>query len=128
MTCPSKEPDESTLGFSLLEAMVVLAIVAFVTAIAASALRGPGERIIALQSVRHLQSSAYQARAMAIESGESVSIEVPGCDSDPTVQITYFRDGTASAQTTCIQRGSTIFRLQVNRLTGTLRTIHGEEG
>ena len=63
-------------GFTFLEAMVVLAIVALLAALGLATLQGIGDRSAALNAAHDLQSVLHLARARAYERGTDVWVIV----------------------------------------------------
>lgn len=67
-------PDSRTRGFTLLEVMVVVAIMAILTALAAPSFSGVLERWRVQQAIENMKSTIYYARTEAIKRGGKITV------------------------------------------------------
>ncbi len=63
-------------GFTLLELMVVLAVLALLVSLALPGLRPPSGRVALITTARDLAQSAAQARAAALNTGRIVAMDI----------------------------------------------------
>lgn len=120
------DPRQSRRGFTMLEMLVTVAILAAMLAVAASTARGPsGQALLKAEAIR-IANEAMTARLRAMDSTEpqtyrpvSDQIEITPCDGGidaPT--LVYRRDGGTDTQTLCLRTNDRELRLKVDWLTG----------
>jgi prepilin-type N-terminal cleavage/methylation domain-containing protein len=106
-------------GFSLLEMMVVLAIVATITGVTAAGLRGPSPMVQLERTIIAFQREAAEARHRAVL--EQIVIPLSGTDCDGNeVIIKFFPNGTANGPNICLTQAGFTGILRLSNLTGYL--------
>ncbi|MFW6170898.1 MAG: prepilin-type N-terminal cleavage/methylation domain-containing protein [Planctomycetota bacterium] len=75
MFCLSRQDNVRPRGFTLLELLIVLVLLAFMVAITWPLLRKPLQRSLTQQAARQLRKDLAQARLNAIESGRTMAIQ-----------------------------------------------------
>ena len=119
----ARRPDA---GFSLLETLVALAILAAVTGVAAAALRGPSPTLRLDAAVTALMREATAARHRAVVEGRTVPLPLPRCDGAETV-ARFHPDGTASgAASACLALAGLTRELRLSPLSGRLLEVAPE--
>ncbi|MCU0826012.1 MAG: hypothetical protein MUE52_01050 [Tabrizicola sp.] len=109
---------------TLLETLVVLAILASIAAIALPALRGPPIQLQLRAKAADLAEEIASARLAAMSTGETRLLEVPDltCDGAPKpATILLQGDGLVIAPDLCLGIGDDILRLRPTILTGRLQ-------
>jgi len=115
---PTSEP---TAGFSLLEAMISLAIIALITGVTLSTARPPSASLRLEQRAAQVIARVAEARRTAIESARSISLDFPDAPCDDVVPtLSLFADGTALGGNICLTENELSLTLYVNALTGRL--------
>ncbi len=109
----------SDAGFSLLETLVALAILAVVTGVAAAALRQPPPALRLDNEVSDVQRDAAIARKRAVSTQVQVSMPVIDCEGNDAV-IWFYPDGTASNVEFCVTNSGLTRALRVSTLSGQL--------
>ncbi|KNG93786.1 pilus assembly FimT family protein [Pseudaestuariivita atlantica] len=113
-------------GISLLEMLVVLGILGAIMAIAITNLRPPPSRLTLEGRAADLLREAAILRGTAIELGQTMSLQVPGCDAaDHAVQ--FFADGTARGADACLIERGRVVRLRVKPVLGRLTIVEDAE-
>lgn len=106
VTTPTILPPASReAGFTLVEILVVLAILSMVALLAVPAMRGQGVGISAQRDLAGLKSELRQAHSQALASGASADVRVPDGlsyapllkidEPDPSI-IRFYADGSSS--------------------------------
>ena len=113
-------------GFTLLEALVVLAIVAVTTAAAFGVLRrAPAAE--AQEIAVQLDERVVQDRARAIRSGAPITRPdqalLPQAEMCSTGTATFFPDGSVSADVICVRSGGETQRFRLSPLSGVVEAI-----
>ncbi len=110
---------ERTAGFSLLEVLVVLAILSMSVVVFATSRIGPSPAMQLEKRISGISTQIAEARTRAIRDQQSQIVEVAGpfCDDGPD-QIMFFPDGTAQDIAICLQEGGSAAWLQIDPLTG----------
>ncbi|MEX2582604.1 MAG: GspH/FimT family pseudopilin [Gemmatimonadota bacterium] len=85
-------------GFSLVELLTVLLIVAVLSSLAAPAFQQAIQGIRARSALDRLTVELYRARMLALESGHPILIELAENDSRCTTAITVFRTGSSGGE------------------------------
>ena len=118
------EPLSARAGFSLLEALVVLGILALVLLASVRAFRPPSPAFRLQELIAEKSAEAAQAQTSAVRTARAVVVEVKDatCSGEP-VWLTFFPDGTASAQDLCLRVGERQATLTLDPLTGRFRSI-----
>lgn len=75
MFCFTRQDDVRPRGFTLLELLIVLVLLAFMVAMTWPLLRKPLQRSLTQQAARQLRKDLAQARLNAIESGRTMAIQ-----------------------------------------------------
>lgn len=107
-------------GFTLLEAMVSLAIMALMLTVSISAINRGSPRLERQGEAVKLLAKARAARRHAIETGAPVlfAAEDADCDGEISPRIVFYGDGSASGGEFCITRDGYISRITLDGLTG----------
>ena len=116
---PSPRPLSATAGVTLFETLIALSILALVLGVAATALRGPSPSMLLEQQAAAFTEAAATARARAVNGGETVELELPGCDGRPVI-ARFHSDGTATGSEACVSGNSLSLTLRISPLTGRL--------
>ncbi|WP_439655617.1 pilus assembly FimT family protein [Sulfitobacter aquimarinus] len=109
----------SNAGFSLLETLVALAILAVVTGVAVSALRQPPPALQLDNAVTQVLRTATTTRNRAVSTQVRMSMPVADCDGDDGL-IWFYPDGTAKGPEVCVSHAGLVRRLRVSALSGRL--------
>ncbi len=111
-----------TAGFTLLEALVALAILSLVTALVATAARGPSPRLALQRLAAERIAEATEVRLAAIRSGVTQSYSAPdACNGLST--IIFHPNGTASGADLCILHGDITLRIALDPVAGRLSPV-----
>ncbi|HHI70479.1 MAG TPA: hypothetical protein ENJ91_05705 [Rhodobacteraceae bacterium] len=112
-------------GISILEALVVLAILAMVLGLSAGALRGPSPALQLQKQAGILIEKAANLRQRAIREGKKLTMENQTTTCDTTIKqpLSFFPDGTASGPDLCLVIADQRLRLHLNALTGRLLQV-----
>lgn len=112
----------STTGATLFETLMVLAILAGVAGITASAIRTPSPQLILRQEAQSLRTTVIAAREAAVRSGRPQSIEnvADDCSGQPA-RLVAFADGTILSPDLCLTLEGETIRLAVDNITGRLK-------
>lgn len=113
-----RSPNERA-GFTLLESMVALAIVALMTSIAVSGIRGPSPKLQLERAISAVKREASNARLRAVTEQIPVVIKLPGCEIEE-VDLTYYPDGSATGPLICVATAGFTATIRVSPLTGKL--------
>lgn len=116
-SCRSDRVRAAKGGFTLLEVLVVLAIIVGVTGIAASAIRGPSPRLKLDARVSEIIDEASTARHRAVVSQQEASFSVTDC-AGQVREMKFFQDGSAQTMTLCVAVGELSQMLSVSPITG----------
>lgn len=118
------EPDPKLAGITLFETLVVLAILALVTAVFFGVQRGPSPGLELERHVSDVLNTASQNKQAAISENTMVEMKVTGAGCETgDANITYYPDGTAYGDDLCLSHESKTVRLILNRLTGQLERV-----
>jgi len=109
-------------GFTLMETLVALGILALVLGVSATALRGPSPAMQLERAASELIARATAARARAVASGDAVSVDMPGCGDAPVAAI-FYPDGTALGLQACLRAADLGLTLRISPLTGRLSVV-----
>ncbi|GFE51963.1 hypothetical protein So717_37160 [Roseobacter cerasinus] len=120
MTSPSK----ARLGLSLLEVLVVLAIMALIIGVAVPALRAPPHHLALQEQIALLEREALAIRLAAIRGGlaQPWQPDGPRCAGQLPARILYLPDGSAFGDPFCLRRDDQDLWLTVAPLTGRIVT------
>ena len=112
MSLPPPLQRHFTQGFTTIELMVTVAILAVLAAIAAPSFNPLIERWKTRQATEELQSTLYFARSEAIKRGGGITISCNSCQSDPSAWSTgwsVFEDSSSEPlQTTTLPSKLTV--------------------
>lgn len=105
-------------GFTLLEMLISLAIIAAILAIATTALRPPSPALLLDRQLANLKNDATLARDQAVRQGQPVALPLPGCQNDQDTEVLFFPDGTArTTGPICLTEGGLSRRLLIEPIT-----------
>ena len=116
-------------GYTLLEMLIVLSIIAVALAAAASLGTGPGARAQLRADAAALRDQAAMQRLSALARGTPVAwipdppegARLDGCGGqDLPAELIFLPDGSARPATLCLTRGQAQARLTLDWLTGLL--------
>lgn len=122
-------------GYSVLEVLIVLAILTVVVSIITTSLRGPSDRLVLDHAGASLLGAAQDARAEAMISGAPVvlaissleGVDLSGCGgAEPTDEILFLPDGSTVTAPICLTRGQLESKISFDWLTG-LGTLSAED-
>ena len=114
----SRRPS-SDAGFSLLETLIALAILATVTGVAAAALRAPSPGLQLDSAVSELRLEASTTRRRAVTTLARASMVLTDCTGRDVV-VWFFPDGTASGSEVCVTQSGLTRKLRISALSGRL--------
>lgn len=118
------ELDPKLAGVTLFETLVMLAILALVTAIAFGLQRGPSPGLELERRVSDVLKTASQYKQVAILENIVVEMNITGAGCQGgDADITYYPDGTAYGDDLCLSHENKTVRLVLNRLTGQLERV-----
>ena len=111
-------------GVSLLEMLVVLAILSAVALIALPRLSGPSPRLELRQQTAAWSARIAEARLRAVSDGKLVTLFLEGsaCEAQED-RITVFPDGVVQGPDLCLTAGPEVLRLHPAMLTGHLEKV-----
>lgn len=108
-------------GFSLLEALVALAVLAGIAAVVAPRLRPPSDLNQAMRLAVDLRRDLAIARAEAVTNGVPVAFEQgEGSRCDDAEAVWFFPDGSARAAELCVAFGEAVLELRLEVVSGRL--------
>ncbi|MGC1495035.1 MAG: type II secretion system protein [Sulfitobacter sp.] len=116
-------PPHSEAGFTLLETLVALSILAVVSGIAAAALKGPSPRLQLDNAVNEALEVASATRHRAVITQTAAHMPMTDCNNND-VDLWFFPDGTASNAQVCVTQSGLTRVLRISTLSG--RLIPGE--
>lgn len=146
----------ATAGFTVLEVLVVLGVLALALALGVPALRGPGPQAVLAGQARGLQGLLVEARARAMETGGIINCEVdaekraivmqpngrplqlpaslairatvpePGLAAGRRAHLQFFPDGSASGLHIVLTAGTLAASITVDRMTGHVALAQGD--
>lgn len=133
MNSPSSKHADA--GYSLLEMLVVLAILATAIGLGASALRGSSEPRILQSIAERIVAEAKSKRLQAMIEERAVSY-VPDAGPGSTVTacengsaaLLFLPDGGLRGGDLCVSRGTHKIRVHADWLTGLLRVTASDQG
>lgn len=104
-------------GYSLFEVMIVLSMLALVTAVGVSRFRPPSPELVLQREAAHVAEEAARLRLLALQSQRDQVLDVEETCEGRT-QLVFFADGTARATTICLERSGVTKMLYIEPLTG----------
>lgn len=114
-------------GFTLLEMLVVLALIAIISTLGLRSFRPPSPslQLNEMFSEFLLIASTTRSRAINLATPQTVTFEhaeinLSNCQNAPVSLITFFVDGTATPTTICAETGGEILQFHIDGLTGRL--------
>jgi prepilin-type N-terminal cleavage/methylation domain-containing protein len=109
-------------GVTLLEVLVVLAILALSAAVAFSSLRPPSDALTLSKRVAELEKDFALDRLRAIREGRAIirDVEALACEQDTNTEVIFRSDGTALGPDLCLSEGKITSRFALDPLTGRL--------
>ena len=128
--CARPNREHLSSGLSLLEALVVLGLIAIVSGLAASGLRGPSASLTREAAIAALQEQVATLRTRALISGTLVPVQLqppegyelrPCAGDDTAPEILLRPDGKSTGGRFCLHGPDLVTVLQVDWLTGQLR-------
>ena len=130
-----QQPRCRQAGATLLEALIVIAILAVALTLSAGRMGGPSDRLQLASAAASLSQSAAVSRARAILIGEPVAfhpkldsrtpVALGSCDSldrQPSGKIIFTPDGRAEGPPFCLYIGDVKVVLRVDWMTGLIRS------
>lgn len=124
---PTRPDRARAAGFSLLEMLVVLAILAIVLTATASLMRRPPDRIELRRHAAEMIDDAMAVRLIALNQGRQIkfspapkdTIALSDCsDREIAPIVTFLPDGSAAGGPICLRLNKTRIRVTIDRLTG----------
>lgn len=115
----SRALSRADAGFTLLETLVALAILAAVAGVTAASLRGSPPSLQLDNAVAALTRDASTIRHRAVLTQSSLPLQITDCAGTEATLI-FHPDGTASPAEICVQQAGLTRRLSVSPLTGRL--------
>jgi len=116
---------QATYGFSLLEMLVVLALLASISALGLRTFRPPSPMMRLNAAFTEFTLAASTARNRAITSGAAQTltfahetIQLSDCKDSTVPPITFFTDGTARSAEICMALDGKEMQLHIDDLTG----------
>lgn len=110
-------------GITLLETLIVLAILAAVAAVALPSMRGPSPKLVLRSMSAELSARISAARLAAISSGQSREMNLADltCDDAQTpAAIVFQADGLVLGPDLCLSHATESLRVKPSILTGQL--------
>lgn len=108
-------------GVSLFEILLVLALLAAVTAVAFPALRNPSAALAAARRAATWSDRFAAARDRAVRDTRITTLDLTDAACDATLTTaTFFPDGTVASPDLCVTSAGILQRLHANPLTGRL--------
>jgi prepilin-type N-terminal cleavage/methylation domain-containing protein len=117
MTSPS-----DSAGYTLLEALVALAILALVAGLVAGATRGPSPELALRRTAAERTAEAATTRLSAVRAGATRDFTAPDACGGPGT-IRFHPDGTAQGPDLCLTKGDRSLRLALDTMTGRLAAV-----
>ncbi|MEE9455325.1 MAG: prepilin-type N-terminal cleavage/methylation domain-containing protein [Paracoccaceae bacterium] len=112
-------------GFSLLEMLVVLALLASISALGLRAFRPPSPIMRLNAAFAKLTLAASTTRSHAITSGAPQTlafahetVELSNCKDGPVPPVVFFKDGTTRSVEICMILDGETMQLHIDNLTG----------
>lgn len=114
-------------GFTLLEMLVVLALIAIISTLGLRSFRAPSPslQLNEMFSEFLLVASTTRSRAINLETPQTLTfehtqIELSNCQNTPLTPTTFFADGTATPTTICAEIDGKTLQFHIDGLTGRL--------
>lgn len=123
MTLPSRDrhAHPHRAGFTLLEALIVLGILALILAVVSPSLRGPSPALLLQRRATDIMRAVEQIQARAIATRQVKVFETEGQNCDQTQRdILFYPDGTAHGGDLCLIEATATLKLRLQPLTGHL--------
>ena len=109
----------SQAGFTLLETLITLTILALATAVSVAAIKGPSPQLHLQRQATLLQAKAAQHRHLAVSSRRPLTWQVGAlsCDSEKA-EVAFLPNGTAHGPDLCLSIDGNMLRMTLLPLSG----------
>ena len=115
------ETAKSNYGFSLLEVLIVLTVMALTVSAFSTNRIGPSPAMMLETSASELQQRVAKVRYQAIRGNQQMTIQLDqSLCVETSKALTFYPDGTAQDATVCLQQDTLELHLKLDPLTGQL--------